>query len=271
MQDAAELLRQNELDAALAKLLEQVRADSANPKLRTFLFQLACVTGDWQRARTQLEIAAGMDSNVALMASTYSVALKGEEERQRVLSGEVTPTIFGPPEPWMAKLYEAWRFDAKGEHKAAAALRTVALEEAPATSGTIENDSFEWIADADSRLGPVLETIVNGRYFWMPFQRLSMLAVDPPTDLRDQVWMPARFTLVNEGETVGLIPTRYFKSEESKDPLVRLARKTDWAELAPECFAGSGQRMLVTEKGDYPLMDVRQIRFDPAGAATPNG
>jgi len=262
--EAAELLRQNQVDAALAKLLEEVRADSANPKLRIFLFQLACVTGDWQRAKTQLEVAAGMDANALLMARMYGDALKGEEERQRVFSGEATPTIFGQPEPWMAKLFEAFRLDLKAEHRAASELRQHALDEAPATAGSIDGQAFAWLADADSRFGPVLEVIVNGRYFWLPFLRVQSIAIEPPSDLRDCVWMPARFSLSNKGETVGLIPTRYFGSDKSNDPLLRLARKTEWKEVAEGTAIGRGQRIFATDMSDYPLMDVRQIRFEQA-------
>ena len=32
-------------------------------------------------------------------------------------------------------------------------------------------------------------------YFWMPFLRLSRINFEAPSDLRDQVWMPAQFTL----------------------------------------------------------------------------
>ena len=38
-----------------------------------------------------------------------------------------------------------------------------------------EDSAFEWIADADDRLGPVLEAIVNGRYYWVPFERVRRI------------------------------------------------------------------------------------------------
>src|SRR5262245_61714584 len=161
--NAAELLRSNDLDGALEKLSKEVRADPSNAKLRTFMFQLLCILGDWDRAKTQLEVAGGLDADAAVMRSVYSAALAAEQERGRVLAGESPPTIFGQPEPWMAQLYEALRLDQKGEHGAASELRQRALDEAPATAGSIDGQAFAWIADADSRFGPVLETIINGR------------------------------------------------------------------------------------------------------------
>lgn len=272
--DAAELLRRNEVDAALSKLLDQVRGEPANPKFRVFLFQLACITGDWTRAKTQLDVAVSLDDGALLMGKIYGDAIACEAERRKVFAGEASPTIFGDPQPWMAELFEALRLDCRGDHAAAAALRERAFEAAPATAGRVDGQDCAWIADADSRLGPVLEVIINGRYFWLPFMRLSRLAIAPPTDLRDQVWMPAQFVLANGGETVGLILARYPGSEQSPDPLIRLARKTEWAEIGADTFQGRGQRMLATDVGDFPLMDIRLIELGDAtitGQGTTHG
>ena len=81
--------------------------------------------------------------------------------------------------------------------------------------------------------------------------------------------MPVHFVWANGGDNVGLIPTRYAGSEKAADPLIRLARKTDWQELAPGLFAGQGQRMLATDAGEYSLMDVRQIRLERAWPRPP--
>jgi type VI secretion system protein ImpE len=259
--DAVELLRRNEPDAALAKLLDQVRGDPANAKLRVFLFQLCCVTGDWTRAKSQLDVAVSLDDGAMLMGRVYGDALACDAERRKVFAGDATPTIFGDPQPWMAELFEALRLNCRGQHSAAGDLRARAFDAAPATAGRIDGRDIAWIADADSRLGPMLEVIVNGRYFWLPFMRLVRIVIEAPSDLRDQVWMPARLFLANGGETVGLIPTRYPGSEASADPLIRLSRRTEWVEVAADTFEGRGQRMFATDAGDFPLMDVRSIEL----------
>jgi len=143
-------------------------------------------------------------------------------------------------------------------------LRGRAFDAAPASPARIDGQEVAWIADADGRLGPMLEAIINGRYFWLPFMRLERILIETPSDLRDQVWMPAKFLLSNGGDTVGLIPTRYVGSERSPDPLIRLARKTEWIEVGPESFEGRGQRMLATDMADFPLMDIRTIEFEAA-------
>jgi type VI secretion system protein ImpE len=107
----------------------------------------------------------------------------------------------------------------------------------------------------------MLEAIINGRYYWVPFARLRRIVVEPPADLRDYVWMPAHLDLENGGETVALIPTRYPDSQSDEDPQVVLARTTRWIEVRPGVFHGRGQRILATDTGEHALMDVREITF----------
>jgi len=117
------------------------------------------------------------------------------------------------------------------------------------------------------RLGPVLEAIVNGRYYWVPFARLSRVTIEAPSDLRDVVWMPAYLQFENGGESPALIPTRYPGSETSEDGAIRLARKTEWVESAPDVFCGLGQRLITTDGGEFPLMDIRTITIQAPDAA----
>ncbi|WP_369882186.1 type VI secretion system accessory protein TagJ [Acidovorax sp. HMWF018] len=42
---------------------------------------------------------------------------------------------------------------------------------------------------------------------------------------------------------------------------MRLARRTEWAEIGDEHVAGRGQRMWVSDQGDHALLDVRTISF----------
>jgi type VI secretion system protein ImpE len=141
-------------------------------------------------------------------------------------------------------------------------LRERAFEAAPATAGKIDGTPFTWIADADGRLGPLLEVIVNGRYYWIPFARLREVRIEKPTDLRDVAWLPCVLSLVNGGESVAFIPTRYPGSERTNDSTLIMARSTHWQERPAETFLGLGQRLLTTDAGEYPLMDVRLIELE---------
>jgi type VI secretion system protein ImpE len=245
--------------AALAQLQEQVRARPADPKLRIFLFQLLCVVGQWDRALNQLSVASNLDPEALAMAQTYGDAVKCEAVRDDVFEGKKSPMIFGQPDQWLALLIESLLLGGRGEHERSLQLRSRAFDEAPTSSGDIDGRPFAWISDADSRLGPVLEAVINGRYYWVPFSRLSKIELEPPEDLRDMVWIPAHLQFENGGESVALIPTRYPGSAASADGLIALARKTVWEEIAPDTHRGLGQRVLTTDTDDTPLLEVRTI------------
>jgi type VI secretion system protein ImpE len=259
---AEQCLREGKLQDALNALQSQVRNNPAEVKLRIFLFQLLTVMGEWRRAMTQLQVAGELDAGSLLMVNTYRSVIHCELFRQDVFAGKRTPLVLGTPLPWSAVLLEALGLFARGDFEQSARLRAQAFEMAPASSGRIDCQPFGWIADADMRLGPLLEAIVNGRYYWVPFQYIRAIEVEAPADLRDVVWLPATITLVNGGKSVGLIPVRYPGSELSSDPAVRLARKTQWSSPLPSIHVALGQRMLVTDQGEYSLMDVRSISLD---------
>jgi type VI secretion system protein ImpE len=264
IQLAEQAVKEGDLDAALRGLQDQIRKNPEKSELRVFLFQLLCVMGQWDRARAQLDVAGGLDDGTLAMVQMYREALQCEVLRAEVFAGKKSPLIFGEPEQWLALLIESLLVSGTERADQAEALRQRAFDDAPTSSGAIDDEPFEWIADADMRLGPVCEAVINGRYYWVPFARISRIDLDAPADLRDVVWMPAHFQFANGGETVGVIPTRYPGSEQHADPQVRLARKTVWTEAGTDVFWGAGQRILATDVGEHPIMDVRTILFGNA-------
>lgn len=247
------------LEDTLTNLEAQIRKNPADPKLRVYLFQLLSVMGRWEKALTQVRVAADLDPKNLLMAQVCQMALQCEAFREQVFSGDRTPLVLGEPQEWISLLVQANHLFAKGRYKASQELTGRAFEMAPATPGAIDGKPFEWIADADSRFGPVLEAIIDGKYYWVPFFRIREVAIASPVDLRDVVWLPADFAWDNGGTSAGFIPARYPGSHESADDSVRMARKTDWIKLEKDVYQGMGQRQLVTDDGEYALLDVRRI------------
>jgi type VI secretion system protein ImpE len=266
MPDARDALRAGDLDGAMAALKQEVRKAPRDGKLRTFLFQMFCVTGEWDRALTQLSVAAELDPLAFPMQQAYQAAIRCEILREGVFRGERSPTVLGDPGTWLPLLMEANRMLATGRAAEATQLRDSAFDAAPGSQGSVNDTGFEWVADCDPRLGPVLEVFLNGNYMWVPFFRIKAIHLEPPVDLRDQVWMPARFTWANDGDAVGFIPTRYPGTLASHDPALMLSKKTDWVELAPDWSVPVGQRVLVTDVEETALMDLRKLLITPADA-----
>lgn len=273
-----DLLAAGDPQGALKALQQKVRANAADVRLRTFLFQLLAVLGQWQRATDQLKVCGELDAGTLAMVNTYRTALQCEAVREAVFAGRTLPHVFGPPTEWVALLAQALKLDAEGQPTAAAAQRAEALEHAEARAGSLEDQdgrqAFEWIADADSRLGPVLEVIVNGRYGWLPMMHLAELSLEPVADLRDLVWAPAHLTFSNGGETVALLPARYAGTPLAEGGALAMSRQTEWVELGAGTgqYRGVGQRMLATDTAERGLLEIRRLTLTPPAApAAPAG
>lgn len=265
---AEQSLIEGRLTDALTQLQNQIRKAPSRPEYRTFLFQLLAVLGQWDRALTQLKVAGELDAGTLAMVKMYETALNCEAFRQQVFNGQRSPLVFGKPPQWLALLLEALRLETENKLQQSQSFRDQAFDLAPAITGSINGQPFTWISDADPRLGPVFEAIINGQYYWIPQQYIQAIQIDEPSDLRDVVWMPVHFNWVNGGEIVGLLPTRYPGSELSDDPMIQMGRKTEWFDRGNDLYSGLGQRMLATDNGEYPLMDVREILFDTSAVSS---
>ena len=241
---------------------------------RRALFQLQAVRGQWEAARKQLHMVGELDPSEAVTVAGYGQLLAGMAQRERVFAGDRRPTILGEPPAWAAHQVEALRLAAAGEHEAAARLRDRAFELAPATPGQADGVAFEWLADADTRLGPVLEALVDGNYCWVPFERVRRIEVSEPSSLIDLVLTRADFTWDSGNTASGFVPTTYPAVDGSLgdgssgdggpariEARQRLARRTDWREQPGGAWWGHGQRLFATDAADLPLLQVRTIEF----------
>lgn len=255
------------LAAQLASLEAQVRQRPADADLRAALFQLLALHGDWARAAAQLETCALLQPQAGGLQSAYAGTLAAEQQRHAVFAGAAVPQL-AHPQPWLPCLIDALREDARGEALAAATLRSQARAAAPMSpcTLTLADDTQhrgDWLADGDSRLGPVLEFISGSHYGWLPFSALRSMRLAPPIALCDLIWQHAEIELVDGSRQVGFVPTRY-PSTTPLDDAQLLARRTDWTPLGDEDYRGVGQRMWLTEHDEYAQLDLRELVFAEA-------
>lgn len=260
-------IRNNDPAKALAAATALVKRAPADPRCRVALFQLLVLTGQWERALTQAKVAAEMDAGALPMARSFEVLIACEQLRARVLQARMTPLIMGEPREWLASFFEALRLDNDGKHEAARQLRELALQDLPAVSGNIDGQTFEWLTDADSRFGPAMEVCIAGKYYWLPYEQIRRIVIEPPSDLRDFAWIPAELTLTNAGQMPCFLPARYPGSERHANGAVVLGRSTEWLESAAGSYVGAGQRELASDVSTYPLLSCRLIEFDVPAAA----
>lgn len=261
MHTADDLFRAGDLDGARQALVEIVRAKPADQTARIFLFQLLCILGEWERAKTHLNTLAQLSSEAQMLAVAYNQAITAEQFRAEVFAGRATPPNLSRQSPWANDLALAIGHFAAGRTAEAEEARERAFEAAPDTPGELDGVAFDWIADADHRFGPCFEAIVAGSYGIVPFDAVEKLTSDGPKDLRDLVWYPAQISFRSGQSIAALLPVRYPGSEAQPDPQLRQARTTTWTD-GPAGEQGLGQRVFTVSQGDdRGILELRSLRF----------
>jgi type VI secretion system protein ImpE len=234
---AKELFQAGKLDEAIAALGVEVRDHPTDVRRRTFLFELLCFKGDYDRAEKHLNLLADASPDARVGAMLYFSALHGERIRQDLFAKKDYPVT--------------------------------PVSENPRT-GTLNGEPFEVLEDADPRIGPRLELFAAGAYLWIPFEHIESIEIEPPKRLRDLLWAPAlvrtgpKFKDKELGEV--LLPVLAPFSGRHPDDRVKLGRATEWAE-EDGVAVPSGQRMFSVDGEDFPLLEIRKIEFTPAESA----
>lgn len=229
---ARALFDAGKLDEAIASLNEEVRGNPADRQSRTFLFELLCFAGDYDRAEKQLDVLAKGSKEAEMGAWLYRGALEAERTRQEMFEDDDLP--------------------ASGELP-------------PPVPGTLNGEPFETLVDADPRIGARLEVFASGQYTWIPLRHVAAVRISEPERLRDLLWAPAvvrtapSFRGVELGDV--LLPATTPLAWRHDDPEIRLGRATDWTELADGEVAPVGHKLFLMEDEPVSLLEIRELEI----------
>lgn len=243
----------------IQECISSIRKEPAEVKHRVALAQLYMATREWQKAADQLERAAQLSPSCIPLAAAYNEAIRCEMLRCQVLAGERLPTIPESAPGWLSMLASALHQQALNNLELAAQARSQAFDQAEACSFEINGQPAAWLADADSRLGPVCELFMNGEYHWIPFSNIAVLEMEAPVDLRDLFWLPCSVQMTDGQSFSALIPCRYPEGPSADEDDVLLCRKTDWHDAGENTWVGAGQKILVTDSDEFPVLSVRRV------------
>lgn len=260
--EVAQLLKSGDLLNARSVIKSSIRAAATDADLRFMLFQIQALIGEWESSADQLRAYYELTGRHSTLAFVFNEVLQGEVVRKRVFSGQESPVIFGEPPKWLCFWIKALAHSAKGEWDAAKTLRSKALEQVPPIAGSLNGRPFDWIMDGDSRVGPVIEVIIKGQYYWMPQSRLRRVSMPLPEQIRDAVWSPALMELETGATISAFVPVRYPGEANWKDDALRLARKTEWHQPSEGTYIGAGQRIFMTDSGENAFLEVRKLEFN---------
>lgn len=269
MNSLTHLLAGGSVSDAVSALESAVKTKPADAEQRAALTQLLCLSGDWARAKAQLKVWQTLKPIAQPTTLLLTQAVEAEMQRLEVFNGTAEPQLFAPGDAWIRLLSEALRHDAQGDTAAAEQARDRALEEAPAVGGTItlgdkdaeRSEAFAWLMDGDGRLGPLCELLLNGRYYWLPFDVIAEIRFQAPQSVTDLIWSHVLITLTDGREQVCQLPARYPLPENADDALL-LGKRTEWLALGDgPHYCGLGQKSWLSDSAEYPLHTLRHLRF----------
>jgi len=112
---------------------------------------------------------------------------------------------------------------------------------------------------------------VAGQYMWLPLEHVAAIKVEPPRRLRDLLWIPAQIRTGPsfQGRELGevLLPALYPLSSRHPDDAVRLGRATVWEEQEDGAVTPFGQKILLVDGEELPLLELRTLEVSPVPAA----
>ena len=135
MEQADSLLASGDLAAARGALVQSVRENPGDLRARMFLFQLLLLTGEWQKAETQLRSLAQTSPDAQMLNVVYAQAIAAEMSRADAFKGKAPFVCLSQQSPWLMQLADALGELARGNAADAAALRDQAFDTAPPTPG----------------------------------------------------------------------------------------------------------------------------------------
>lgn len=269
MMQAKELFAAGKLNEAIAELVNEVKANPNDVARRTFLFELSCFAGDWERAERQLDVIGHQSTQAELGVMVYRANIKAEQERRRVFAEGVQPHFLQEPPAYVDLQVAAVNQIRQGQLVEARATLDRAEEERPAIAGTLDGQAFADFRDYDDRVGPVLELIVKDKYVWLPFEQIKRMEITPPRQLRDMLWASAKVEALDG--TIGevYVPTLYVGTSDAAEDQVRLGRMTDWKKLSDDLLSAIGLRLFLVDGADMSLFETKTVEFAGTGERVP--
>ncbi|MGE0826416.1 MAG: type VI secretion system accessory protein TagJ [Candidatus Binatia bacterium] len=264
---AKELLESGQLAAAIEQLNKDVKAHPTDPRLRTFLFELLCFSGDYQRADRQLEVIGHQSTSAEIGVQVYRNAMVAERARQRLFADGLQPNFLFPPPPYARLHLDAINRLRENRPAEAKALLQESASLRPALSGQLNGQPFSTLQESDDVLAPFLEVIIQEQYTWLPLSHIKHLQIAQPKRLRDLLWTQATLECFEGPAGEVLIPVLYSGSSGHEDDQVRLGRMTDWWSPGEGIARGMGQRILLVDEEERALLEVRELEISPQGTS----
>jgi type VI secretion system protein ImpE len=249
--NAGELFKAGKLQDAIDAQIKEVKSHPADQNKRVFLFELLVFSGDLDRARKQIEALTYTEVELEGARQRLRELLDAEAQRRRVFHEGAKPQSFLEQPEHLKLRLQALEHLRRQQPADASHVLAQADAQAPKLSGELNRQAFSGVRDYDELLGPVLEVMAKGNYYWIPLEQVASVLANPPKYPRDLLWFPARLELCDGSAGDVFLPVLYPDSHEETDELVRLGKTTEWKmpEIGP--MRGVGRHQFLV--GDNPV------------------
>ena len=258
-----QLLDAGDLSSAIAQIGQELKTSPGDYAKRTALFELLCCAGDLDRAAKHLEVMAGENTDRAVAVQPYRNLLEGERKRRRLFTDGLIPGLPKRAPEYTRLHVESINRVRASQYDDARALLEESATLRPAVSGSINGTPFEDLTDADDLIGPFLEVIVGDTCSWIPWEMVRSVTTEAPRHLRDLIWLPAEVELDFGPLGHVFLPVLYADSYLHEDNRVKLGRMTAWRSDVPGLALGAGQKLLMADEREWPLLEVRHLEIQP--------
>ena len=267
----AEYYEKGDIVGAVAASTELVKNNPTDIPARSFLCEMLCFAGAFERVDAQLETISKQDAKAMVGVSLFRQIVQAEQHRQDFYAEGRAPEFLVEPAPHIKMVVEASIAIREGESAKAAELLARVEEERPKLSGTCNGEAFEDVRDLDDVSAPFLEVLTStGKYFWAPFESIESIEFTPPERPRDLIWREAHLIIHGGPDGNVYIPALYPGTcREENDNQLRLGRGTEWRGADGEPVRGFGQRTLLFGEKDIPILELREIEMEIADAPAP--
>ena len=174
MNEAKVKLDAGDLDGAIQLTLETVKSNPTDVAARTFLFELSCYSGNWDRAAKQLDVIGQQDVNAMIGAQMYKENFAAENDRIKVFDEGMIPECLLPPPKYVEYLLIAGTHLREGRPSEAREMLDKAEDERPAFPCKVDGVEYKDFRDFNDLTMCVFEAIVKGSYTWIPFEQVDM-------------------------------------------------------------------------------------------------
>lgn len=248
------------LRSAIAEINEEIKCDATNIAKRSFLMELLCIAGDLDRASKQLDTLTQQSPHHSINMTIIRQLIRAELTRRECFNEGRLPEFVGELTRDLHYRIQAITEIRRGNFTTANEILKTAEQQFPNLTGYCNLKSFSAFRDLDDICAYIFEAFTsNGKYYWIPIDKVKTITFSLPTRPLDLLWRTAEIEIIDGPEGTIHIPATYYSWKNDLNDALKLGQETVWRGNGP--IFGLGQRTFLVGDNDMPMMNIKSLKF----------